>query len=364
MDCFVRTNDEVNVNTIYHDMKQKGFTIGLVTYGVLMKLYVNQGNCNKALELFDDMLKNDITPNESIYQMVIDLQIKSNFFSRAIALFKNMLIAKISPSSHLYESIINACKSNGKDCEGLEILMCALTEKIKIDNLVIDKLIENIIKTQNTSMNEKVEILSSFSILLKELNMQIMCNTYDKLSKFLFQNKTLGKLTSFSESSIYSTSPVNNTVTIYYQNNKNSNETSINSSSLYGFTERISPSSDQSQGIINKNPFTKVNNYQTNNVNHTNQYGNNNIYTNQYNNSNQYVNNNQYSNNQYNSNNQYYNNNQYGNNQYNNYGDSNGNYNNNTRYQVTENSLYDNPPVKSLYSKNGKDDLFGNSFKR
>ena len=83
------------------------------------------------------MLKKDITPNESIYQMVIDLLIKSNLIDRAIALFKNMLLAKIVPSNSLYELIINSCKSNGKNVDGLDILMTALSEKIKIDNVNI-----------------------------------------------------------------------------------------------------------------------------------------------------------------------------------------------------------------------------------
>ena len=278
MDLFVRSNEEELVNSIYIDMKYKGFEIGVLTYSLIMKLYYNMGNSRKALELLDDMMKKEMILTENIYQMVIELQIKGNHLNRAIALIKNLLLGNILPSNSLLSMIFHSCNEKGKGLEGMEIVMSCLSKKIKIDNMVIDSLIDNVISSNQLQISEKIDILCRFSMLLKELNMQISNLTYDKLSKFLFQNKTLNKLSSFSESSIYSTAPIVNTITPSYSTNRveSVNENTNNSSSLYEcFNQKDNYS--ESRNSFNKKPFSPNFNSQ-NNMNKENHFKYNNCY--------------------------------------------------------------------------------------
>lgn len=338
MDLFVRSNEEIHVNTIYKDMKQKGLRIGVQTYTVLMKLYCKMGNSSKAFELFDDMVNKEITLTENVYQMLIELHIKGNYLSRAISLFKNMLISKISPSNCLYEILITACRNKGKDGEGLELVMSALNEKIKIENSVIDKVIENIIASNQLQIAEKIDILSRFSMLLKELSLLISSLSYDKLSKFLFQNKTLNKLSSFSESSIYSTAPVPNTVTQIY-NSGNRFENNVNNSNVY----ELSQGNSYDNYSVSRNPFMKN---QASTI----------VYSTHHNNiNNQYQNNNQYSQGNYYS----QGNSKYAEKEYRT------GYNTNNKHCSSVNSNTLSTGSKSLYSSSGNDNLFGtNSFER
>ena len=342
LDYFVRLNEQQHANSVYEDMKLRGFEIGTITYTVLLKLYNIMGNSMKAYELFEDMKKKEIPLTENIYQIIIDVHMKGNFFNKVITLFNNMLLQKIVPSNTLFESIINFCKAKGKDIEGLEILMSALSNKVKIDNSTIDNLIDNIIKSNNLQIGEKIEILSKFSMVLKELSLMISCVTYDKMSKFLFQNKTLNKLSSFNESSIYSTLPVANTITPSYSSNRScyENEPTNNSNETYDYR-----GSGYDNFSLSRNPFMK-------------KQGNMNNYPSKHNNTgNQFQHNNKYSNNKY------------FNDDLGQFGDNshrvNSNYNNNTNYNSNNsNSLY--TKTKSLYSSSGKDDLFGtsSSFKK
>jgi pentatricopeptide repeat protein len=335
MDMFVQNNNEEYVNIIYKDMKNKGFEIGSGTYGVLMKLFQLKGDHQKAYDLLDDMFKKEITPTESIYQTVIELQIKGKNLSRAIALFKNMLLAKIVPSNPLCETVINACKAYGKDVEGLELVMSAMNEKIKIDNSIIDKLIDGIISSYHLQVPEKIDILSKFSMTLKELSLLINCLTYDRLSKFLFQNKTLNKLSSFSESSIYSTAPVANTVTANYTSNNKFVEESKNN--FYESNQYVPPGQYDNYAI-SRNPFIKKQ-APTQNIPYNNKGNMYNTYQSGYNN--------------------YYTENTYDN-SYKPY-----NYNNNKNYSSgLESSIYSNSHTKSLYNSGRKDEVYGGSFKR
>jgi pentatricopeptide repeat protein len=144
LDCYARHNDEENLVKVFKDMKTNCVKASLFTYGVLIKLYFNIGNCNKAFELFDELVKSETKPNAAIYQMLIKLQLKSNLIERAITMFKNMLVNNIKADNVIYELTIKACFENDHAKEGSEFMLGSIKEGIKLERTIYELFINSI----------------------------------------------------------------------------------------------------------------------------------------------------------------------------------------------------------------------------
>jgi len=199
-------------------MKSKGLTINQNLYLSILSLFEKSNNDNKAYELFDEISKNGIKPTEEMFKLLINLQLKSHLVDRAIPLFKNMLLSKVTPSKSLCDLLINQCKEQKQDGEGFELLILITHETFKLDDEIYESQIDNILKSTQFKVNEKVEFLSRLLVALKENNYQISISSFDRLSKYILQNKTLNRLSTFNESSIYSSAPTNTVIPNKYEN--------------------------------------------------------------------------------------------------------------------------------------------------
>jgi len=65
------------LNKLYQDMKKNGLKIGLVTFGLLLKLNSNIGNTQKCVELYDDIVKAGVKPSAEMYTISLNQYIKT-----------------------------------------------------------------------------------------------------------------------------------------------------------------------------------------------------------------------------------------------------------------------------------------------
>lgn len=161
LDCYAKENDEVSAMKMYEEMKSNKIKVSVVTFGVLIKLYLNMGRSEKAFELFEENLTNEIKPSVVIYQMLIKNLIKTQLkIEEAISLFKKMQKNGTTPDQNIYELIIKGCLENDKIKQAGEFVLEALNQKIKVENFLIANFTEKF--EENTTSNFSEKEKSSF----------------------------------------------------------------------------------------------------------------------------------------------------------------------------------------------------------
>jgi pentatricopeptide repeat protein len=189
IDCFSRNNDETNVLKVYADLRQNDVKMSIITYSVLIKLYCNLGNCNKAFELFDECVKNDLKPNVIIYQMLIKLQVKSRFIDRAITMFRNMQINQVKADNVVYELIIKSCLEHQREKDASEFMISAIKEEIKVEYYLYETLANYLESCFDMATPEKSEICSKLVQAIKEKNVpNVDKRTIQRLNGFIITN--------------------------------------------------------------------------------------------------------------------------------------------------------------------------------
>jgi len=114
LDGCAKTGSIQQATLIYQDMKDKNIPRSNVTYSILVKLYSNSKQDDKALGLLDEMISNKIKPGLIVYTCLIQTCLKSKRFDRAIELFEQMKAQGLTPDHVLYNIIVNGCLYNSR----------------------------------------------------------------------------------------------------------------------------------------------------------------------------------------------------------------------------------------------------------
>jgi pentatricopeptide repeat protein len=169
LDCYAKQNDENSAMKIYEIMKKNQIKISVVTFGVLIKLYLNLNQHEKAFKLYEENMINEkdnetkpddvntnsntndndtnnnnfIKPSVIIYQMLIKNLIKNQQkIKEAVDMFKKMQKNGTPADSNIYELIIKGCLDHEKIKQAGEFILEAINNKIKVENFIVAKFVE------------------------------------------------------------------------------------------------------------------------------------------------------------------------------------------------------------------------------
>jgi len=151
IDSYAKNLDEKNVLKVFEDMKSLEIPISVITFGVMIKLYINLNNYEKALEIFDECTKLDIKPSVVIYQMLTKMQIKNGNIDKAIELIRGMIKNNVKSDAMIFELIIKGCLDFSREKEAAEFILFALNDGIKIENYIYAFFVEKI-QSENTNL--------------------------------------------------------------------------------------------------------------------------------------------------------------------------------------------------------------------
>jgi pentatricopeptide repeat protein len=312
LDCYAKQNDENSAMKIYEIMKKNQIKISVVTFGVLIKLYLNLNQPEKAFKLFEENMmisdtekekqkqnENDndnqknnakenlnekdlinlntnnntnyIKPSVIIFQMLIKNLIKNQKkIEEAINLFKKMENIGTPSDSNIYDLIIKGCLEYGKFKEAGEFILEALKKNIKIENFLITSFVENFDNDINFTYYTPREKSKFTPKLIEALNTKSKNENSElnvlKILKKIHLNLKAEKQ-KIKGNSIYGEINMPNS-SIY--NNNNSNDNSINnkesekknSVGVYNFSSNTGIADLKG---YNKN-FTTISNINKNNI--------------------------------------------------------------------------------------------------
>jgi pentatricopeptide repeat protein len=239
LDCFARENDEVSVMRIFEEMKNKSIKFSVATFGVLIKMYLNLDQAEKAFKLYEEYMVNEnsnsnennnnifIKPSIVIYQMLIKNLIKTqNKIQEGIEMFKKMQKNSILPDSNIYELIIRGCLDNEKIKEAGDLILEALNQKIKVENFLIANFVEKFeLNFKENSKKNSIENLESSS-----------STSFTDSEKTIFIHKLIDALNTKSQNVELNSLNVLRKIQQELNGNKTSSINSKENSSNYTFT--------------------------------------------------------------------------------------------------------------------------------
>jgi pentatricopeptide repeat protein len=186
-----------NATIIYQDMKTKNIPKSNVTYSILIKLYSNSKQDDKALGLLDEMISNKIKPGLIVYTCLIQTCLKSKRFERAIELFEQMKTQGLIPDHVLYNIIVNGCLYHSRWEFACQYTLETFKVNVKMaDDIYLNVLEKLCAKYCNLNNTIKCDYLTAIIMELKKKGFKIDYQVLSKASKLIFYSK--GKKINFS----------------------------------------------------------------------------------------------------------------------------------------------------------------------
>ena len=208
LDCYARNNDEENFNSILKDMKNSNISLNVVTYGIIIKLYVNLGIKEKVLQYFREINKPNrfqIKPSIVIYQLVLKNLIKLGDIQEAICQF-NLMVSQnfVQPDALIYELIIKGClESKEFSCldNAYSLFELAVKNNIKIENFIIESLFNHISSNCIFSEMKKYTLIGNMVFLISASTNKITNQLAESINEYIVKVKKELKIINNSSNS-------------------------------------------------------------------------------------------------------------------------------------------------------------------
>ncbi|CAN6313630.1 unnamed protein product [Urochloa humidicola] len=110
-----RAKDWMLVQRLWRRLKENCLSGTLLTYDLLVSIFVQCGQCELAIAAYQEMLQNGLDPSEDIMKAIIASCTKEGNWEFALATFSRMLSAGMKPNIILFNSMINALGKAGQD---------------------------------------------------------------------------------------------------------------------------------------------------------------------------------------------------------------------------------------------------------
>jgi len=107
IDACVKFNNLGRAEDAYKQMLYLGVIPSPVTFGILIKVYGNNGMLEKAFNIFETCIKKrGVIPNDVTYGCLMDACIKSNNISALIKVYEQMKRDNVKLNTILYTTLI------------------------------------------------------------------------------------------------------------------------------------------------------------------------------------------------------------------------------------------------------------------
>ena len=153
-----------------------------------MRMYSYMNREDKCVAMFNQMKEDNIKPSVITYTVLMQMYIKKKKMNDAIRVF-NELDSTLEADFVSYNFIINACTFNQKLEYAIEYLIASMKKHIKLSedtyHNVVNYLLENKFMKYQTRINYAQELLKNF----KENQIGLRNDLYQKITKLLYNNK-------------------------------------------------------------------------------------------------------------------------------------------------------------------------------
>ncbi|KAM0936694.1 putative tetratricopeptide-like helical domain superfamily [Dioscorea sansibarensis] len=99
---------------LWRKLKQNAVTGTMLTYDLLVSIFVQCDQTELALEAYHEMIQNGLEPSEDIMKAMIASCTKDGEWALALRVFEKMMSASIKPNAIAYNSMINCLGKAGK----------------------------------------------------------------------------------------------------------------------------------------------------------------------------------------------------------------------------------------------------------
>jgi pentatricopeptide repeat protein len=110
-----RAKDWMLVERLWRSLKESSLSGTLLTYDLLVSIFVQCGQSELAIAAYQEMLQNGLDPSEDIMKAIIASCTKEGKWEFALATFSRMLSAGMETNIILFNSMINALGKAGQD---------------------------------------------------------------------------------------------------------------------------------------------------------------------------------------------------------------------------------------------------------
>ncbi len=107
LDGCAKTGSYKRAMEVYQAMSKSNVAKSNVTYSILIKIFSNNREEDKAIAILDEMKLKNIKPGLIVYTCLIQTCLKSKRFNQAIELFEDMKSMGLKPDHVLYNTIVN-----------------------------------------------------------------------------------------------------------------------------------------------------------------------------------------------------------------------------------------------------------------
>uniref|UniRef100_A0A0D9VR43 PROP1-like PPR domain-containing protein n=1 Tax=Leersia perrieri TaxID=77586 RepID=A0A0D9VR43_9ORYZ len=110
-----RAKDWRQVERLWRRLGENSLSETLMTYDLLISVFVQCGQSDLAIDAYQEMLQRGIDPSEDILKAIIASCTKEGKWEFALTTFRRMLSAGVKPSIIVFNSIINSLGKAGED---------------------------------------------------------------------------------------------------------------------------------------------------------------------------------------------------------------------------------------------------------
>nr|DAD31400.1 TPA_asm: hypothetical protein HUJ06_010251 [Nelumbo nucifera] len=109
-----KTNNWIQTERMWRKLKENGHPETIVTYRLLVCIFVRCGQIELALDAYHEMVQNGFNPGQDMMQAVIAACTKEGKWSLALRIFQNMRDSGFNPNVSTYNTLINSLGKAGE----------------------------------------------------------------------------------------------------------------------------------------------------------------------------------------------------------------------------------------------------------
>ncbi|KAK6129303.1 hypothetical protein DH2020_037012 [Rehmannia glutinosa] len=111
---FGKTNDWIQAERMWRSLQDNGHVGTVVTYRLLICLFVRCGQNELALDAYHEMIRNGLTPGDDAMQAIIGACAREGKWDMALNVFQSMLDSEVKPSLITCNALVNSLGKAGK----------------------------------------------------------------------------------------------------------------------------------------------------------------------------------------------------------------------------------------------------------
>ncbi|XP_078435684.1 pentatricopeptide repeat (PPR) superfamily protein isoform X1 [Wolffia australiana] len=116
-----RSKNWIEAERLWNRLRQRDCAGSILTYRLLISIFVQCGQPELALSAYDEMIKNGLQPDEDSMKGIISVCTKEGNWRSGLAVFNQMINSGVQPNAVAFNSIINCLGKAGETDQAFKI---------------------------------------------------------------------------------------------------------------------------------------------------------------------------------------------------------------------------------------------------